>query len=269
MVFEIKTAAFLILLIAVSCMPLRAQTVNGEVFIRDNTELYLNQIYVTNLTSQKTVLSDYYGKFSISAKAGDVLRFTSIISNRKDVKVTEEILNYPKNRFELSVAYYEIQEVIINQFRPTGNLKRDVAVLKSSDKADELKKVIGLPEPKGDGLPPQLPVASLANGGLNFSVDAIYEILSGERKKKERLIAYERMQHSVQSIKNYFGKQYFVKQRIPENLIDNFLQFVYTSNNLYSYVQSGNYEATQLYIERYIPVYRKRLENSSMIDVIN
>ncbi len=269
MVCKVKTSVFVLLMMVISFAPLKAQVLSGEVYIRDNTELYLNQIYVTNLTTHKTVLSDYYGNFSIPAAKGDVMRFTSIISNRKDVRVTDEMLSHQNNRIELSVAYYEIQEVIINRFRPTGNLRRDVAVLKSSDKANEIKKVIGLPEPTGNGLPPQLPVASFADGGLNFSVDAIFEILSGERKKKERLIAYERMEYSIKSIRDYFGKPYFAKHKIPEHLIDNFLQFVYTSNNLYSFVESGNFEGTQIYIERYVPVYQKRLQNSSLIDVIN
>lgn len=268
MYFKKLYASLFFMVMAFSSTPLAAQYFSGEAYIRDNTELFLNQIYVTNLTTQKTVLSDYYGRFKISAQSGDIVRFTSIVSNRKDVVISAEMLASNNNRIELSVAYFEIQEVIISHFKPTGNLKRDVAVLKDKNKSADIKKIIGLPEPKGDGLPPQLPVASFANGGLNFSVDAIYDILSGERKKKERLIAYERMEYSIREIKNYFGKPYFIKHKIPENLIDNFLQFVYTSNNLYSYVERKNLEGTQLYIERYVPVYKRRLENSSLADAI-
>jgi hypothetical protein len=63
-----------------------------------------------------------------------------------------------------------------------------------------------LPTPKGDGTSPELPVAGLRDGGLTFSLESIYDILSGDRKKKQRYLAYERMNSSIAQIKNYLGK---------------------------------------------------------------
>lgn len=256
------------LLFFLSAVIAKAQMFTGEVFLRDNSALYLNQVYVTNLTEHKTVLSDFSGKFSINAKAGDVIRFTSIVTERKDVTVTENMLQGKNNFLELKIAYHDIQEVFISRFKPTGNLRRDVASLKTGQKKMELQKMIGLPEPKGDGTPPQLPVASLAGGGLTFSIESIYDILSGERKKKERYYAYEKMNFAISEVKKYFGKDYFLKLKIPENLTDNFLQFVYTSDNFSPQIEAKNMEAVKIYIERYLPIYQKRLENSQLLKVI-
>jgi hypothetical protein len=174
-----------------------------------------------------------------------------------------------KNLVELKIAYYEIQEIVLSRFKPTGNLRYDVNALRKEDKAYALKKVIGLPEPKGDGTPPELPVAGLRDGGLTFSLESIYDILSGERKKKQRYQAYERMNSSVAQIKNYLGKDYFAKFKIPENLIDNFLQFVYTSENIQAYVLAGNFEAIKIPIEKYLPIYQKRLRSSHLQEVVS
>ncbi len=157
--------------------------------MRDNSILYLNQVYVTNLNTQKTVLTDYNGNFNIPANTGDVIRFTSIVTERKDIKLTPQAMEQ-KNLVELKIAYYEIQEIVLSRFKPTGNLRYDVNSLRKEDKAYALKKVIGLPEPKGDGTPPELPVAGLRDGGLTFSLESIYDILSGERNKKQRYQAY-------------------------------------------------------------------------------
>jgi hypothetical protein len=62
----------------------------------------------------KTVLSDYNGDFSISANPGDVIRFTSIITERKDIKLTPQMMDQ-KNLVELKVAYHDIQEVVISR----------------------------------------------------------------------------------------------------------------------------------------------------------
>lgn len=255
------------LLLLVFLVKINAQFYSGEVFLRDNSILYLNQVYVTNLTTQKTVLSDYNGDFKLPANAGDIVRFTSIVTERKDVKLTPQMMEQ-KNLMELKIAYYDIQEVVINRFKPTGNLRYDVNTLRKEDKGLAIKKVIGLPEPKGDGTPPQLPVAGLRDGGLTFSLESIYDILSGDRKKKQRYMAYERMNSSVAQIRNYMGKDYFTHFKIPENLIDNFLQFVYSSENIEPYVLAGNFEAIKIPIEKYLPIYQRRLRNSHLQEVL-
>ncbi|WBV61985.1 hypothetical protein PFY12_07660 [Chryseobacterium camelliae] len=259
-----KKLITLILLIFLA--KINAQIFSGEVFLRDNSILYLNQVYVTNLNTQKTVLTNYNGNFNIEAKLGDVIRFTSIITERKDFKISQQMLG-GKNLIELKIAYYDIQEVLISRFKPTGNLRYDVNTIRKEDKSLALKKVIGLPAPKGDGTPPELPVAGLRDGGLTFSLESVYDILSGERKKKQRYLAYERMNTSIAQIKNYLGKDYFAKFKIPENLIDNFLQFVYTSENIQPYVLAGNFEAIKIPIEKYIPIYQKRLKNSHLQEI--
>jgi hypothetical protein len=255
------------LLLLVFIAKINAQTYSGEVFLRDNSVLYLNQVYVTNLNTQKTVLTDYNGDFNLSANPGDVIRFTSIVTERKDIKLSQQMFEM-RNLIELKIAYHDIQEVVINRFKPTGNLRYDLNVLRKEDKGLAIKKVIGLPEPKGDGTPPVLPVAGLRDGGLTFSLESIYDILSGERKKKQRYVAYEKMNNSVTQIKNYLGKDYFTKFKIPENLIDNFLQFVYSSENIEPYVMAGNFEAVKIPIEKYLPIYQRRLRNSHLQEVI-
>ncbi|MCD1115847.1 hypothetical protein [Chryseobacterium turcicum] len=260
-----KKLFLIILLVFISKM--NAQNYSGEVFLRDNSVLYLNQVYVTNLTTLKTVLTSYSGEFNLKAEPGDIIRFTSIITERKDVKLTPQMLT-TRNLVELKVAYYDIQEVVISRFRPTGNLRYDVNSIRKEDKVLALKKVIGLPEPKGDGTSPVLPVAGLRDGGLTFSLESIFDILSGDRKKKQRLVAYERMNNSITNIKNYLGTDYFTRLKIPENLIDNFLQFVYTSENIEVYAQTGNFEAIKLPIEKYLPIYQRRLKNSHLQDVV-
>ena len=126
--------------------------------------------------------------------------------------------------------------------------------------------MIGLPSPKGDGTPPVLPVAGLSGGGLTFSLESIFDILSGERKKQERAQQYERMNVAVTNIKNYYGDAYFSNLKIPVNLIENFLQFVYTSDDIDSYVKAKNYEAVGIYIDKYLPIYQRRLKNSQMMN---
>lgn len=248
------------------CVGIQAQEFRGQVYMKEDSYVFLNHIYVTNISQHKTVLTKNNGHFIIEAKIGDIVRFTSILTDRKEYTITQELLDNPNNFIRLSPMYHEIQEVVI-RFKPTGNLKKDVMALKSSEKSFEIAKMIGLPEPKGDGNSPTNPPVALAGGGLTFSVDTIFDLVSGEHKKKMRLYQYEKMSKNVAAMKSYFGVEYFQKLKIPANLIDNFLEFVYTSDNISNYIDAGNLEGTRMSIEKYLPIYLKRLESSKKMSL--
>jgi hypothetical protein len=173
-----------------------------------------------------------------------------------------------RNLIKLNVSYTDIEEVIIPNFKVSGNLRKDVLALHTNMKKEELEKSIGLPRPKGNGLPTQLPIAGFSGGGLTFGLDSIFDLISGEKKKKERYQEYETMTKDVENIQKYYGDEYFTKLKIPQELIPNFLQFVYSSDNLRPYLQNNNFEAAQIYIEKYLPIYLVRLKNSSLQKII-
>ena len=248
-------------------LALGAQSFSGTLYMRDYTTLFLNQVYVTNLSTQKTVLSNYSGNFRIEAQVGDVIRFTSSLTERKDITLRSETLSSPNNFIELQIGYRIIPEVVVKSFKASGNLKKDVIALKSQEKNIAIAKMIALPTPKGDGLPPDLPPLSLSNGGLSLSINGVYDMISGERKKKERLYEYEKMNRNITILKRYLGDSYFAELKLPKNLIDNFLQFVYTSDNLTPYFERNNLEAVKTSIEKYTPIYQKRLRNSNLVNI--
>jgi hypothetical protein len=57
---------------------------------------------------------------------------------KKDIKLTPQLIQQ-KNLVELKIAYYEIQEIVLSRFKPTGNLRYDVNSLRKEDKAYKLK----------------------------------------------------------------------------------------------------------------------------------
>ncbi len=248
-------------LLAFSLM--QAQTFTGQIFMRENSAIYLNQVYVTNINDQHTVLSNYNGEFEIKAKVGDVIRFTSILSERKDITMDSRTLNIGLNIIELSPMYHTIKEVVIG-WKPTGNLRRDVLSLKENEKKIEIQNMLGLPTPKLQKGPVLDPIAGFSGGGLSLNLGSVYELFSGDRKKKQRLYDYERMMSGIKEIKNYLGQDYFTRMKIPANMIDNFLQFVYSSDNLIPFIETGNLESTKVYIEKYLPIYQKRLRDSNL-----
>lgn len=94
-------------------------------------------------------------------------------------------------------------------------------------------------------------------------------MISGEAKKKKRFHEYEKMSKTISNIQQYFGDDYFTRLKIPKELIPNFLQFIYSSDNLNVFTDNGNYEPVKIYIEKYLPIYMKRLRNSNLMNMNN
>ena len=209
--------------------------------------IFLNHIYVTNLNTEKTILSKINGAFSIPAKEGDIIRFTSFLTQRKDIKVTNDILQKTENFIELKQEYNNIEEVVI-KFRPTGNLRTDVERLGYKKRPVHIDKIIGLAKKSKNTTDDDAPMG-FKNGGFVLDVNYIYDVISGDA--------------SVKNIENYFGKAYFINMKIPENLILDFLLFVYHSDDIYRYTSVENYEAVRPYIDKYLPIYISRLNNNT------
>jgi hypothetical protein len=75
------------------------------------------------------------------------------------------------------------------------------------------------------------------------------------------------MSQGIKNLQDYFGDDYFIKLKVPKELIPNFLQFIYSSDNISIFLESNNYEATKVYIEKYLPIYLKRLQNSHLMQI--
>lgn len=252
-----------LLLSAILCVFFsKAQNFSGKIFLQDASALYLNKVYVTNLSSQNSVLSNFDGSFTIAAKTGDMVRFSSVNTERQDIKVSAEILSSDKNIVKLKMAVFSIEEVILKKFKPSGDIRKDINYFKDSQKNLEIAKVIGLPFPtkKDETILP--PLASFGGGGLNFNLGTLYDIISGEREKKIRTYNYEKMTKTIAAIRQYYGQDYFTALKIPKNNIDNFLQFIYNSENVESAMASNGMEAMKFYIEKYLPVYLKRIDSA-------
>lgn len=258
-----KRLSLLLMFFVVSLM--YAQRFTGRILLEDRSGYFINQVFVTNLNTYQTVLSDFEGSFSIPAMEGDVIRFTSIVTERTDLRMDEKKLSTDKNFVQLKPVYHDIAEVVVG-FKPSGNLRKDVTSLKKAEKSLEIAQMVGLPAPKGGEISPVEPLLGTGGGSVNLSLESIYDYLSGEREKKLRAHRYEKMANTVNQVKKYFGDEYFVNLGVPENLVENFLQFIYYSDNISIYTENNQFEAVKPYIEKYLPIYLKRLKNSRLAD---
>ncbi len=244
-----------------------AQVFNAQIYLKDNQSVSLNQVYVTNMRTDQTVLSNIKGNFVLPVKLGDIIRFTSVITNRVDVKIDANLLAKSNNSVFLDVADMEIKEIVLSRFKPSNNYPKDLLKLKiNNDKMERLNRAIGLPN--GKDFEPELDQIASFNNGMVLNINAIYELLSGENKKKKRLYEYEKMKNNLNKINHYYGDIFFINQKIPLRLVNDFLQFVYLSDNIENLVEKHNYASISFYINKYLPIYLQRIKNSNLLEIV-
>lgn len=111
------------------------QNISGIITDEDFTPS--NSVLVINVRTEKSVISNYSGRFSIEAKENDELRFVKDGFYRTDRIITKENLSSTMKVMILR-AETLIPEVKI-EFKPSGNLKKDSEHYNDSKKVASMK----------------------------------------------------------------------------------------------------------------------------------
>ena len=236
-----------------------AQKVSGRAVVDDSVPLPM--VLAVNISTGEKANSDSEGNFTISAKPGDEIRFVKAGYERSAVKVSSE------NSFiyvNMVRAAHEIEEVNVNKVRLSGDINKDAGLLSKSDKTEQLQKDIGLPK-----LPekPREKPAEIVNDVLlpiltgRLNVQAIYDIASGDARRKKSLYKFEDLQSDVKWIRQRLDNDYFTEAGVPEIRISEFIEFSFARNpKIRTYVQAKNLSGAMIELEPMFQIYLKRLE---------
>ncbi|MDO5615176.1 MAG: carboxypeptidase-like regulatory domain-containing protein [Cruoricaptor ignavus] len=247
-----------LLIILFFSLHLSAQEISGIV-VADGVPL--SAVLVINIDSGAKTQTNAQGNFTIVASVGNELRFVKSGYERSAVKISIANSRVFAN---LVPALHEIEEVKVNPVRLTGDLNKDALLLAKRNKTEELQKEIGLPtapekpreevaEVKKDILLPIL------KGKLN--IQAIYDVVSGDAKRKKKLYKFQDMQSDVQWLLARTDADYYTSQGIPENRINEFIEFSFTQNpKVRTYIQARNISGALAQMEEVFPIFIKRLK---------
>ncbi|TWP22893.1 hypothetical protein ETU10_09885 [Apibacter muscae] len=229
----------------------------GKVYFFDtSSEESVADIYVKNINTGYTTITDLTGNFVIPAQAEDKIQFTSYHTEERIVTVTPTMYEEKKMRIQLDISTGTVLEsVTVVGLKSYGSLELDVKRIPMKNKTNELMNKLGelMPTQKMDGstdLDSQL--ARLAP--MKFSIDNMLGALSGETKKKEKLYIYEDRMNVLQDIRDYLGDQYFIDQGLNKDQINEFLLFTYLNYNLRYFYDHQNYYVI-------LSIFNKSIEN--------
>lgn len=210
--------------------------VQGNLIIDDSEEI-AEGVYITNLRTNHTTISNFTGTFFIEAKVNDTLQIQSDWYENRQIILRPTLFNKSEIIIHLAVKTIQLNTAYIGQ-KLTGILEKDVKNGRKQDVITNLYKSLGVnPDIKPIKDTSSIK-AGLFNGDITLTrldVGRLYDVFSGKAKQRKALIDYETKYDKITKIKNYFGEDYFTKDlNIPKfkirDFIDNALNN--TGNNI-------------------------------------
>ena len=245
---------FLVLIILASNIVTAQSLFSGKVETEEG--LSIANVLVINLKTNEKVNTDENGKFIISAKLQDEIRFVKKGYDRVSYIVKSADFQEEKY-FRLQKSTVTIEEVIISRLKLTGNLVKDSKSLDKEDVNAKIQKSLGT-----ETIEKQVRSIS-GSAGISFNMASL---LAGKKKKeqKQRLEKYEQFQNNATWINERVDSEYFVSKGIPEVKVAEFIQFSLTQKpEVAGYIKTNNFPKIMTALDQLIPVYLKKIEKKT------
>ena len=245
---------FLVLIILASNIVTAQSLFSGKVETEEG--LSIANVLVINLKTNEKVNTDENGKFTISAKLQDEIRFVKKGYDRISHIVKSTDFQEEKY-FRLQKSAVVIEEVVISRLKLTGNLAKDSKTLDKEDVNAKIQKSLGT-----ETIEKQVRSIS-GSAGISFNMASLF---AGKKKKeqKQRLEKYEQFQNNATWISERVDSEYFVSKGIPEVKVAEFIQFSLTQKpEVAGYIKTNDFPKIMTALDQLIPVYLKKIEKKT------
>lgn len=260
-----KAIIFWLLLFATNAF---AQDVKilGAIQMRSGND-FLSDISIYNKRTQKTAFSNVFGRFYIDAQNGDMLVLKGLDIFTEIVQIDEKIIEDKSLIVLLNVDALVLKDVIARR-KLSGNLDKDIRSQPYKDDLKTLEENMNLPKPapNSDFEKNSYPIYSLSKP-LSIDVDAIYDILSGNRYRRENLIKWETRELKLQKIIDFFSEKYFVDELgLPKNHIREFVEFCWETSTIQEDYKWNNFYLMSETLKVKSTFYIKNLKESNNLE---
>ncbi|MFV0209118.1 hypothetical protein OBK13_07915 [Empedobacter falsenii] len=217
--------------------------IQGNIIIDDSDDT-AEGIYVTNLRTNHTTISNFTGTFLIQAQVNDTLKIQSDWYENRLIILKPNLFSNPTIVVHLAVQTIQLNTAFIGQ-KLTGILEKDVKNGKKQDVVTNLYKSLGV----NPDIKPIKDTSALRAGLLDgdisltrLDIGRLYDVFTGKAKQRKALIDYESKYDKITKIKNYFGEDYFINDlKIPKFKIRDFIDNALTNTESKIELNDVNY----------------------------
>jgi hypothetical protein len=211
-------------------------------------------IHIINVTAEKGSLTQASGDFEMAVMVGDLVLFSSVQFQKKELLITAGILESGFLKVPLIVDINELDEVRLHQL--SGSLTKDISEIETYDPL-----AVGIP--LSDRKP--LSVEERKLSALSSPMDPvglIYGVFSGERKRLKKAIENNELRTLVLKGRDLLPQEFYTETlKLENNQIIDFVYFCSRKSVFEKLVNKS--EAIQLirFFKEMIPEYHAFVED--------
>ena len=251
----------LILLFSINVFTQNDRTVITGIIIADSS--IVKDVHIINKISNKATVSNKFGEFQIPVKVGDILIFSAVQFESKQLIINRKHLEKLLITIQLKLKINKIDEVVVQKPK---NIAKELGLPNAGKKP--LNRLENRLNSHTKAIVPLAILGTLL--GQAGGIDNLYYIFSGNRKrdrKLKKLIDNDafnfQKQKDIQKIRTHFKDDFFTQTlKIPEKEINYFIDYCISKDIVNLYNKQRILVITDIFIKE-STVYLKKLENDN------
>jgi hypothetical protein len=185
----------------------------------------LEGIYVVNLKTEKSVITDKGGYFSIDATSGDVLLFSSIQLKGLRIELFAEHFKQELLFVKMEIMVNQLPEVMIRRYDNINAVALGIVPARIKQYSPAERKY-----------------ATATSGRLNpMGLDPLLNLLSGRSAMLKKELEVEKKEIYLQQLDNMFEKNHFMEDlKIPKEYVKGFQYYIVENERFTTILNSKN-----------------------------
>lgn len=194
----------------------------------------LEGVYVVNAQTEVMVVTDESGSFSISAKTGDLLIFSSIQFKETKILVIEDNFSDLNFSVKLSPVIHQLQEVIIKRYDNINSVSLGIIPGDQKTYTAAERKLH-----TATALNASANAGTMAGGSI--SADPLLNFFSGRTAMLKKEVAVEKKETFMKILDNMFKLDHFVNTlKIPLEYVKGFEYYAVENDKFTAILNSKN-----------------------------
>lgn len=230
------------------------KTMEGKVYSKDGD---VAATHVLNITSKRATITNISGFFAIQVQLNDTLVFSAVQFKKKQLVVSEEMLESSLVSVPLEDELTELDEVVVTPYNLTGDIAKDIGTLKTNPVVSA--ESLGLPNAHVRiKTQAERQLFEATSGGGLIPINPILNGISGRTKMLKERVARNNLYDRTRRVREFYADSlYRTRLRIPTDKIDDFLYFCEIDTEFQSLVDAHDVLKIWSYMEKRSMAYRK------------
>lgn len=203
-------------------------TIKGKVVVKEQSA---EGVHVLNLVSEKAVITNANGEFSIDVSEDDLLVFSAVHLNYWRKSISENDIKNGFIEVEMTTKEQKLEEVVVTEYTKIN--AQDLGIIDYKPKKyTPAERRLRTAEKFKWYSPLLIPL-----GGM--SVDGLINQISGRTNQLKKEVEIERKELLLKKLDDWYENEFYVNQlTIPEDYINGFKVFAIYDDEFINYLNS-------------------------------